>query len=295
MAQSVTDQPLVSVIIASYNHCAFIEASITSVLAQTYKNIELIVVDDGSTDDSVERIQRLQQLHGFSFLAQKNQGLSRTLNETIARAQGDLIAPFGSDDVMLPMRIALQVAYLRDKPEVGICAGNIQEIDAAGHPLGRFRDLPWRRLDFEDVFLNRKAGAPAPTLLFRRQALEKVGGFDPQIRLEDLLIQLKITRAGYSIDVLSEVLAHYRVHGSNTYKNHHFMIDNVLRTYAQFSDHPAYARVCTNFRNSMLLKCARQDKKLARALLARLPLNTWNTKTLRGLWRLVFSHPRKCK
>lgn len=287
MTQPAADPPLVSIIIASYNHCDFIEASITSVLTQTYSNIELLVVDDGSTDGSVERIQRLQQLHGFSFLAQENKGLSRTLNETLARARGNLIAPFGSDDVMLPARIALQVAYLRDKPEVGICAGNIQEIDAEGHPLGKFRDLPRRRLDFEDVFLDRKTGAPAPTLLFRREALEKVGGFDPQIRLEDLLIQLKITRAGYSIDVLNEVLAHYRVHGSNTYKNHRFMTDNVLRTYAQFSDHPAYLQVCTNFRNSMLLKCARQDKNLARELLAQLPLRTWNAKTLRGLWRLA--------
>lgn len=290
MTQPAADPPLVSIIIASYNHCDFIEASITSVLTQTYPNIELLVVDDGSTDGSVEHIQRLQQLHGFSFLAQENKGLSRTLNETIARARGNLIAPFGSDDVMLPARIALQVAYLRDKPKVGICAGNIQEIDAEGHPLGKFRDLPRRRLDFEDVFLDRKTGAPAPTLLFRREALEKVGGFDPQIRLEDLLIQLKITRAGYSIDVLNEVLAHYRVHGSNTYKNHRFMIDNVLRTYAQFSDHPAYAQVCTNFRNSMLLKCARQDKNLARELLAQLPLRTWNAKTLRGLWRLALPH-----
>lgn len=293
MTQSAADQPLASIIIASYNHCAFIEASITSALTQTYPNIELLVVDDGSTDGSVERIQRLQQLHGFSFLAQKNQGLSRTLNETIARARGNLIAPFGSDDVMLPTRIALQVAYLRDKPGVGICAGNIQEIDAAGQERGKFRDLPRRRLDFEDVFLNRKTGAPAPTLLFRREALEKVGGFDPQIRLEDLLIQLKITRAGYSIDVLSEVLAQYRVHGSNTYKNHHFMTDNVLRTYAQFSDHPAYAQVCANFRNSMLLKCARQDKNLARELLAQIPLKTWNAKTLRGLWRLALPHNDK--
>src|SRR3990167_1567368 len=109
------EQPLVSVIIASYNHGPYIEASITSVLAQTYGNIELLVVDDGSSDDSVERIQRLQRLHGFDFRVQKNQGLSRTLNETVARARGELITPFGSDDVMLPQRLALQVAYLQGK------------------------------------------------------------------------------------------------------------------------------------------------------------------------------------
>lgn len=281
------EQPLVSVIIASYNHGPYIEASIASVLAQTYDNIELLVVDDGSSDDSVERIQRLQRLHGFDFRVQKNQGLSRTLNETVARARGELITPFGSDDVMLPQRLALQVAYMQGKPEVGICAGNIEEIDALGNSRGEPRELQLRRLDFDDVFLNRKAGAPAPTLMFRREALAKVGGFDPQIRLEDLYIQLKITRAGYFVDILGEVLAQYRVHGSNTYKNYRFMVDNVLRTYAQFSDHPAYQQVCNSFRSSMLLKCARQDKSLARELLAELPLRSWDRKTLRGLWRLA--------
>tara|TARA_R100001244_G_scaffold10690_5_gene12653 strand:+ start:10876 stop:11781 length:906 start_codon:yes stop_codon:yes gene_type:complete len=279
--------PLVSVIIASYNHGPYIEASIRSVMAQTYAHIELLVIDDGSTDDSVATITRLQKELGFDFRVQANQGLSITLNEAIARCQGALIAPFGSDDVMLPARLSLQVDYMHDKPEVGICAGSVQEIDAQGQPLGRDKPPYWRRLDFEDVFLNRKPGSPAPTLLFRREALESVGGFDPEVRLEDLMIELKITRAGYFIDVLGEVLALYRVHGSNTYKNYPFMVDNVLRTFARFSDHPAYEQVCANYRNSMFLKCARQDKALARRLLSELPMKAWDRKTLRGLWRLL--------
>jgi alpha-1,3-rhamnosyltransferase len=281
-------QPLVSVIIASYNHAPYIEASILSVLAQSYPYVELLVVDDGSSDDSVARIEALQRTHGFDFRVQANKGLSRTLNETIARAKGSLIAPFGSDDIMLPERIAIQVAHLADRPEVGICAGAVRTIDAAGQPLGGERDLPTRRLDFEDVFLHRKPGAPAPTLLFRREALERVGGFDPEVRLEDLMIELKITRVGYVIDVLADTLALYRVHGSNTYKNYRFMVDNVLRTYAQFSDHPAYAKVCANYRNSMLLKCAGVDRELAWTLLRGIPVRFWRGKTMRGLLRMLY-------
>jgi alpha-1,3-rhamnosyltransferase len=285
MSQS-GEMPLVTVIIASYNHASYIEASIRSVLAQAYPHIELLVIDDGSKDDSVERIRRLQQEHGFDFRVQQNQGLSRTLNEAIARARGSLIAPFGSDDIMLPERIAKQVAYMQDKPGVGICAGNIQEIDEHDQSRGEVRLLPLRSLDFEDVFLHRKPGAPAPTLLFRREALERVGGFDPQIRLEDLLIELKITRAGYSLDILPDVLALYRVHATNTYKNYRFMVDNILKTYAQFADHPAYPQVCADFCNSMLLKSARTDPQLARELLAQVPLRYWRRKTLRGIWRM---------
>ncbi|MGE8352947.1 MAG: glycosyltransferase [Pseudomonas protegens] len=289
----MTDQqPVVTVIIASYNHAPYIEQSILSVLNQTYSNIELLVVDDGSSDDSVERIQRLQALHGFDFRVQQNQGLTNTLNGAIARAKGSLIVPFGSDDIMLPERIATQVAYLDGKPEVGICAGNIELIDSDGNlfPENRQRrDVPFRRLDFDDMFLERKPYPPAPTLMIRREALEKVGGFDPSIRLEDLLIELKITHAGYFIDGLNVVMARYRKHATNSYKNNRFMIDNILRTYALFSEHPLYEEVRYKFLSSMFLKVSNRDRKLARELLAQIPLKAWNKKTWRGLARLYFS------
>jgi alpha-1,3-rhamnosyltransferase len=286
------DQPLVTVIIASYNHGPYIEQSILSVLGQTYRNIELLVVDDGSSDDSVERIRRLQSEYSFDFQVQQNQGLTRTLNGAIARSTGSLIAPFGSDDIMLPDRIATQVAYMDGKPEVGICAGNIELIDAEGKlfPEKRQRrDVPFRRLDFDDMFLERKPYPPAPTLLIRREALEKVGGFDLNIRLEDLLIELKITHAGYFIDGLSVVMARYRKHATNSYKNHRFMIDSILRSYALFSDHPRYDEVRYKFLNSMFIKVATRDRALAREVLAQIPFKAWTRKTLRGLGRLYFS------
>jgi alpha-1,3-rhamnosyltransferase len=283
-------QPLVSVIIASYNHAPYIEDSIHSVLQQTYPNIELLVVDDGSKDDSVEKIKKMQAQYGFDFCSQANQGLAKTLNDCIARSRGSLIAPFGSDDVMLPERIKTQVEYLQDKPEVGICAGNIQIINSSGESVPkRDRERPFRRLDFEALFFSEKARIPAPTLLFRREALEKVGGFDTEIQLEDLLIALKITHAGYFIDVLPDVLAKYRVHATNMHKNRRFMIDNVLKTYAEFEDHPDYPKVRARFINAMLLKCARREKALARELLGQLPLRYWNSKTLRAIGRYLQS------
>ncbi|WP_439860724.1 glycosyltransferase [Pseudomonas sp. MBLB4136] len=286
------NQPLVTVIIASYNHAPYIEACIQSVLRQTYPNVELLVIDDGSKDDSVERIRRLQAEHDFDFQVQQNQGLTHTLNAAIKRAKGSLIVPFGSDDIMLEERLAKQVSYMEGKPEVGICAGNIELIDAQGElfPEKRQRrDVPFRRLDFDDVFMERKPYPPAPTLMFRKEALEKVGGFDPEIRLEDLLIELKITHAGYYIDCLGEVLARYRKHASNSYKNHRFMIDSILRTYALFSDHPQYEFVRTRFLSSMFLKCSNRDRALARELLAQIPFKNWSKKTWRGLMRLYFS------
>jgi alpha-1,3-rhamnosyltransferase len=284
-------KPLVTVIIASYNHASYIEASILSVLEQSYPYIELLVIDDGSTDDSVIRILRLQEQFGFDFKQQQNKGLSCTLNSAIERATGSLIVPFGSDDIMLPHRIKRQVDYICDKPEVGICAANIDLIDAQGRLYPekeqRHRHLPFRRLDFDDLFLDRKPGPMAATLMFRREALLKVGCFDPAIRLEDVYITLSITRAGFYIDILDEVLALYRKHETNTYKNLPFMVENVLKTYERFSDHPAYQQVRARFLDSMFLKAANRNKALARALLRDIPIQAWTRKTLRGLVRLM--------
>lgn len=293
MGRAQNDGPLVTVIIASYNHGPYIEASIESVLAQTYPHIELLVVDDGSTDDSVARIRRLQAAHGFDFRVQQNRGLTRTLNESISRARGSLIAPFGSDDIMLPDRIARQVAYMADKPEVGICGGNIEFIHADGtlYPdrEQKQRDVASQRIDFEDVFLQRKPIPPTATLMFRKDALERVGGFNPEIRLEDVYIWLRITHAGYFIDRIDALMARYRKHPTNTYKNLRFMSESLLRTYEDYADHPAYPRVRARLLNSLFVKAADRDKALAGELLAQLPLRYWNGKTLRGLFRYVFS------
>lgn len=282
----------VTVIISSYNHAPYIEQSIRSTLDQTYRNVELLVVDDGSTDDSVERIRRLQEVHGFDFRVQQNKGLTQTLNETVARAKGLFIAPLGSDDVMAPDRLARQIAYVADKPEVGICGGNIELIRSDGSLFPeeeQRRTIPFRRLDFEDVFMERKPLIPAPTMLIRREALEKVGGFNPEIRLEDLYIQLKITHAGYYIDVLDVPLARYRKHASNSYKNIRFMTENILRIYADYADHPDYERVRTRLINSMFVKASNRDRTLAMELLSMLPMRKWNLRTFKGLMRLVGS------
>jgi alpha-1,3-rhamnosyltransferase len=281
--------PLVTVIISSYNHAAYIEASIRSVLEQTYANIELLVYDDGSRDNSVEIIQRLADAHGFFFQPQRNQGLSSTLNAAIARASGDFIAPFGSDDIMLPERIERQMAWLLQYPDVGIAAGNIIKIDEHGnrHPAKRQRLYPQRFLDFDDMFLGRKPSPPTATLLFRKQALLDIGGFNPDIRLEDLYVELKITERGWQIGVMEDVLAYYRVHPTNTVKDLQFMHDAVLKTYALFSHHPGYEQVRIDWINHQFLRAANRDKAFARECLRELPWRAWNMKTLRGIWRLL--------
>ncbi|HEX4909124.1 MAG TPA: glycosyltransferase [Permianibacter sp.] len=262
--------PAVSVVIASYNHRPWIVESIQSVLAQRGLDFELIVIDDGSSDGSEQVIAPLAAEHQFHFEQQPNMGLARTLNKALGLARGRYFAPFGSDDRMRPGRLALQQAHLDNHLELVISAGNIFKIDEHGQPLAakKQRHYPARELDFADVFLNRKPGAPAPTLLFRTEALRRVGGFNPEIRLEDLYIELKLTESGGRIGILEDVLADYRIHGKNTYQNLRFMYENVSRTYSAFSQHPEYSQARAAFLNSMLRKAMKRDRGVAKTVLA---------------------------
>ncbi|MDB6060246.1 MAG: glycosyl transferase [Verrucomicrobiaceae bacterium] len=281
--------PLITVVISNYNHATYIEASIRSVLEQTYENIELLVYDDGSRDDSVAIIQKLADEYGFFFQAQSNRGLSQTLNDAIKRASGEFFAPFGSDDIMLSDRFEKQVPWIIARPMVGIAAGNVIKIDARGEALSakRQRKRSERLLDFNHLFLDDKTVPVAATLLFRTAALQQIGGFNEEIRLEDLYVELKIMEAGWKLGAMEDVLAYYREHPTNTIKNLRFMHDAVLKTYACFAQHPGYEKVVGRWINHSFLRASNRDKVFAKECLKQLPLRYWNLKTLRGIWRLL--------
>lgn len=288
-------KPLVTIAIASYNHARYVEQAVASVLQQTYPHIEFIVIDDGSSDGSVELLEQLSRQHGFQFIAQANQGLAKTLNRALALATGSYFCPMSSDDVMLPEKTALQVAYMEQHPEVAVCGGNVISIDEHGLPHGkRQKLLPARQLDFDTLFTNRAPAIPAPTAMLRTEILRAVGGYDPEIRLEDFALWLKLTHRGHLMGALPEVLLHYRKHGTNTYKNLRLMYQSLQQTYAPYSADPAYQKVLHNFLISMFLTAAKKNQpELAREVLGQIRLRFYNLKVLRGLVYLLRSSSAK--
>ena len=131
-------QPLVSVIIPNYNYGHFLAQSIDSVLAQTYPNIEIIVVDDGSSDDSAEVLMTYSDK--IKWIKQSNQGVSAARNKGTAASKGELIAFLDADDVWLPEKIEKQVRVFHAENEIGLVHCGLVDFDDEGNLLSKQLD-----------------------------------------------------------------------------------------------------------------------------------------------------------
>jgi len=208
--------PRVSVVIPTYNRCAYVQEAIDSVLAQTYTDYEIIVIDDGSTDGTGEALRR-RYGDRIRYVWQENQGQAAARNHGIALACGDYVAFLDSDDTWLPDKLTSQVAYLDEHPEVGFVFSEAWKVDAAGRVIDGSRvnacvcpeDLSLEAQLFENHIL-----APS-TVVVRTEPLVRVGGFDPAIRnVEDYDLLTRLCQTT-SVALIHEPLVCYRVHGEN--------------------------------------------------------------------------------
>jgi alpha-1,3-rhamnosyltransferase len=209
-------QPLVSVIVPSYNHGRYIERTIESIKAQSYQSIELIVIDDRSSDDSAARLQAMAGSLKFRLvLKSRNQGLVRTLNDGLSLAQGKYFAPCASDDYWHPEKLALQVQRMETEPDLKFIFTEGMEVDVRGEIVQpvRYTHRHRERWYFDDVLL--KADLPPASFLARRLDMLQVGGYSEAYRIEDLPMWLALLAGGGYCAVIKQPLAYYRSHGSN--------------------------------------------------------------------------------
>lgn len=216
--------PKVSVLIPSFNHRQFVEECVESVLAQTHIDFEIVVVDDGSKDGSLEVLRAFGDKILLLKLPQK--GTQAARNAAIAASSGEYLALLDSDDVWLPIKLERQVAVLDQRPDVGLVYSLAYQIDAHGALLNEGRTIG-RQLESSPSALEQFIvgnSIPAPTAIFRRSCLDKVGGFDESfLGSGDWDLWLRIS-AHYEVAFIPEPLALYRLHEFNTtkalFKNH---------------------------------------------------------------------------
>ena len=191
----MSGKPLISIVIPTYNRAQQTIAAVESVLAQTYPNFEIIVVDDGSTDDSGETIQRFiaQKTNGscpVSFFSQPNQGASIARNTGIAKARGEYIAFLDSDDIWLPEKLEWQMQALEQfKDECGVCVTDARLVNKSGMDISSSFLTHGRHFE-QTIGIDRDAvksiarsfcGVWLSTLLARADLIKQIGGFSPDI------------------------------------------------------------------------------------------------------------------
>ena len=240
--------PLVSVVIPCYNHEQFVKDTIQSVIDQNYENIELIIIDDGSKDSSVEKIQEMvgaceQRFTRFEFRSRANIGISATLNESLEWCEGKYFSPIASDDQMLNYKTSIQVKYLETNNNSVAVFGGVHLIDKNNRKLEKLLSKA-RSYSFEDIIMHRH-NILAPTQMIRKEAIEKVGGYNLKLFIEDWYMWLLLSREG-NIFSMNEILALYRQHDNNISKNLKEMQQGRLEVLESFRSHPLYEEALIN-------------------------------------------------
>jgi glycosyltransferase involved in cell wall biosynthesis len=216
-----------SVVIPLYNHGRFIEAAIESVLQQGSILRELIVVDDGSTDDSAAIARRLAETDPrIVFWSQPNRGAHAAINAGVQRASGELVGILNSDDVYEPGRLKRLAAALDAEPTADLAASGISFIDDMGNPVPNtwydaaveFAD---QSRDLAVALINGNFLMTTSNYLIRRRLFDQLGLFAPLRYAHDLDFALRILAEGKSIRFVREPLLQYRLHACNTINEAH--------------------------------------------------------------------------
>jgi glycosyltransferase involved in cell wall biosynthesis len=220
--------PLVSVIIPLFNHELYLEQCLESVLADPYPEKEILILDDGSKDSSLERARNWYEANRhrfpgrFELSSQENRGITRTLNTLIAQAKGEYVAVLASDDYLVAGGLQARVDYLRGHASKMAVFGDCLVVDenntvvkqsgVEGHHRGRKSCLRQESLvSYEIVF---HWCVPGPVFMARRELYGELGGYNEQIAVEDRDFYLRLASRGL-VGFLDEAVAAYRVHSQS--------------------------------------------------------------------------------
>ncbi|MFL6649763.1 MAG: glycosyltransferase family 2 protein [Sulfurifustaceae bacterium] len=216
MTTPIASRPLVSVIIPAHNAQAFIASTVDSVCAQTFRDFEIVVVDDGSRDRTAEIVRAIAERDGrVRLLSQPNLGVAAARNRAIRESRGDYIAPLDADDIWYPRKLEQQVRALQGAaPSVGLVYAWSVYIDDAGRLTGGYyaHDLP-RNVRAALIFRNLVGCSSVP--LIRRECFDRVGFYNEKYAedgaqgCEDLDLYLRIAER-YEFLVVEEFLVGYR-------------------------------------------------------------------------------------
>ncbi|MDR2593510.1 MAG: glycosyltransferase [Fibromonadaceae bacterium] len=270
---------MVSVLMPSYNHAPFVEEAVRSAMGQKGVDFELLVIDDGSTDESPKILKNLSEELGFYFLSRENRGLIPTLNELAGMAKGKYICTLASDDIMPLGRLEIQVRYMEEHPEVPACFGQIKKISPNGKLEEKLdhrflRGVP--SVSFEELFLTKKE-VHGCTELIRKTAFDCVGGYNQKFKIEDYPMWLALSNKFGNLSVLPDVFCYYRIlpNDKNMHRNLTFTFTQALDVVKEYEGNKFYKKAVDNWNACWFSFLAYSNKKEAFLKLPKLCSFSW--------------------
>lgn len=239
-------QPLVSVLVPLYNHARYVEHCLDSIMEDGYPRIEIIIIDDGSKDDSLALAQKWCNEKAPSFFerflieSRPNKGVTRTLNELVAKSSGDYLVLLASDDFLLKGGIGARLDYLQNHPDKLAVFGDCIVVDGNGFKThdSAIVDLHeghkecLQKDELIALELIYKWCATGPGFMARRGMYTQIGFYDEKLIVEDWDMYLRLAASG-SLGFITESVAAYRYHGENSVLNANTrvaLVDSLKRT-----------------------------------------------------------------
>jgi glycosyltransferase involved in cell wall biosynthesis len=209
-------KPVITVILPAYNAQPYIVPAVQSILDQTFGNFEFIIIDDGSTDQTLAVLQDFARKDSrIRLTTRPNTGYVVALNEGLAQAQGEFIARMDADDISLPTRFEKQLAYLRANPNCVLLGTAVAQMDQAGALIGPMPDIAFGHDQIDRALLRRGWPMVHPSIMARTSAMRSINGyvvdFCPN---EDHDLFLRLAEVG-TVQNLPDVLLNYRKHAAS--------------------------------------------------------------------------------
>ena len=243
------NQPLVTVGVALYNYEDYIVQCLESIVKQDYSNIELIVIDDGSTDNSYQvakdYLDNQTHLTNVQIISRPNRGMCSTHNDVIDISKGEFTSFCGADDYWKLDKISDHANFLMNNPDISLVHSNSVVVDGNGKE-GKESDFA-KKINsgiIHEDFIYRRGGIHSASTMLRSKVYDEIGNYDTDFRWEDTDFFLRLTKK-HKIGFVNKVHTYYRKHGSNMSDNKNrltFLSQELLRIYEKNIDNPKHKK-----------------------------------------------------
>lgn len=242
---NINKNALVSMCMPAYNHAEYIQEAIESVINQDYQNIEFIIINDGSIDNTHNKIKELEnkcinRFVNFIYISRENEGVSNTVIEALSLANGKYIMFTGSDDTQSVSRVSTFINHMNNNPTLNCCYSAYNNINTKGI-VEKINISKKKSFNFKDIIFGQY-DISLISYIYNTKILKELNAFSKDVKMEDWHLALKMTDKFGNIEFIDDTLYNHRIHDYNTHKEDNGMQTERFYILKKYETHPDYEK-----------------------------------------------------